>query len=88
MLVSCSDGGGCAIDHGFGANVITVIFVHDEDVLVARYTRDKKFPGGVGVYHAGGTVTVVINYSCTGVVLCRRRHVVFEISIRGWLLHV
>jgi hypothetical protein len=34
-LVSGNDGWACAIDHRLGVNVIAVIFVYDEDVLVA-----------------------------------------------------
>jgi hypothetical protein len=49
------------IDHGFCVNVIAVVFIHDEDVLVAGQTRDKKFTGGVSVHHSGGTMTVSIN---------------------------
>jgi hypothetical protein len=85
-LVSGNDGWACAIDHRFGVDIISVIFVHDEDVLVARDTQNKKFSSGVCVYHTGGAVTVGIYYSCTSVVLGWRRHIVFEIIIRGWLL--
>jgi hypothetical protein len=60
-LVSCDNGRADAIDHGFRVNVIAVVFIHDEDVLVAGHTRDKKISGWVSVHHAGGTMTVSIN---------------------------
>jgi hypothetical protein len=85
-LVSGNDGWACAIDHRFSVDIIAVIFVYDEDVLVARDTRNKKFSSGVCVYHPGGAVTVSIYESCMSVVLGRRRHIIFEIILRGWLL--
>jgi hypothetical protein len=86
-LVSCDDGRAGAIDHGFCVNVIAGIFIHDEDVLVAGHTKDKKCTGGVSVHHAGGTMTVSINQSCVIVVFCWWRHVVINIGIIGWLLY-
>jgi hypothetical protein len=34
-LVSSNDGWACAIDHRLGVNVTAVVFLYDEDVLVA-----------------------------------------------------
>jgi hypothetical protein len=86
-LVICNDGWAGAIYHGFCVNVIAVVFIHDEDVLVARYARDNKFSGGVSVHHAIGTMTVSIKQSCTGVVFCWWRHDRRDICIIGWLLN-
>jgi hypothetical protein len=69
-------------------NIVAVVFINHEDILVARYTGDKKFYGGVSVYHASGAVTVGIDVPCAGGALFWWRYIICNVCISGWLLHV
>jgi hypothetical protein len=69
-------------------NIVAVVLINHEHILVARYTGDKEFPGGVSVYHASGAVAVVIHVPCVGGALFWWRHVICDLYISGWLLHV
>jgi hypothetical protein len=56
--------------------------------LVGRYNGDAEFSGGVSVYHASGAVTVSIHVPCAGSYLFWWRHIICDLCISGWLLHV
>jgi hypothetical protein len=45
-------------------NIIAVVLINHEYILVARYTGDKEFSGGVSVYHASGAVAIGIHVPC------------------------
>jgi hypothetical protein len=47
-------------------NIVAVVLINHEYILVARYTGDKEFSGGVSVYHASGAVTISIHVPCAG----------------------
>jgi hypothetical protein len=74
--------------HGFCVNVVAVVFINHKDTLVARYTGDKGFSGGVSVYHASGAVAAGIDVTCAGGALFWWRYVICNVCISGWLLHV
>jgi hypothetical protein len=69
-------------------NAVAVVFINHEDILIARYTGDKEFSGGVSVDRVSGAVTVDIDVPCVGGALRRWRYVIRDICISGWLLHI
>jgi hypothetical protein len=67
LLVCGNDGGACAIYHGFWVYVISIVFIDNKHVLVARYSGCEKSDGGVSVNQASVGIAVRVQVSCPSV---------------------
>jgi hypothetical protein len=85
-FVGGNDGWASAVEHGCTIDVIAAVLIDNEYALVTGDAVREELASLIGVDHAGGALTIIIDGTGANGGGLRRCGIVIGIRVHGWLL--